>query len=247
MSDENTSHRPYDVLVVEDNADDAELLLRVLTKVKADAGIEIKAHATSNSTQAVAQIKDKKFDLIFLDLNMPPPDGMEVTRRIRSSEVNRTTPIVILTGAEDRGLMTRAFQAGANFFLSKPIDRAQLLRLVQMSRVPIDRERRRLQRVRVKCKVSIESEQGRSDGETLDLSLNGMLVRASRVLPVGSIVNVILALSPSAAPIRTAARIVRIVGNEFMGLQLENVGKAESEQLGDFLVPRIVAAIEGVK
>jgi len=50
---------------------------------------------------------------------MPPPDGIELTKRIRGSATNRTTPIVIITGAEDRGLMARAFQAGANWFLFK--------------------------------------------------------------------------------------------------------------------------------
>jgi CheY-like chemotaxis protein len=207
-------------------------------------GIEIKARAIMDSARASTLIKEQKFDVIFLDVGMPPPDGIELTMRIRSSDRNRTTPIVIITGAEDRGLMTRAFQAGANWFLFKPVDRAQLLHLIQISRVPIERERRRLQRVKVKCKVSIESERSRLDGETLDLSLSGMLVHTSSVLPVGSSVKVILALPAATTPIRTAARIVRVIGNDFMGVEFEHIGKVESEKLGEFLVPLIVAAVD---
>jgi CheY-like chemotaxis protein len=235
---------PYDVLIVEDNTDDLDLLLRVFRQVQSDIGIEINARAVSNSVQAAAQLDEHKFDAIFLDIEMAPPNGLELAKRTRNSETNRTTPIVIVTGGEDRGLMTRAFQAGANFFLFKPINRVRLLRLIQISSVPIERERRRLQRVRVKCKVSIESEQGHFDGETLDLSLSGMLVRASRVLPVGSTVGVTLRLPSATAPIRTAARVVRVVGNEFMAFQLQNMSKAESDKLGEFLVPLIVSSTE---
>ena len=245
MSKETSSIRPYDVLLVEDNPDDVELFLRSLRKVEMDMDMEINARAVSSGAQAATQLMERKYDAIFLDFNMPPPDGMELTKRIRGSEINRSTTIVMITGADDRGLMTRAFQAGANLFLFKPIDRMRLLRLIQVSIVPIDRERRRLQRVKIKCKVWIESEQNRFDGETLDISLNGMMVRANRVLPVGSTVNVGLTLPSVNEPIRTPARVVRIVGTEFMGLQLESIGKVESERLGEFLVPLIVAANDG--
>lgn len=107
---------PYDVLIVEDNADDVDLLLRVFRQVQSDMGMEIAAQATSNSTQAMAQFNNHRFDAIFLDVEMPPPNGLELAKRIRNSERNKTTPIIIITGGDDRGLMTKAFQAGANFF-----------------------------------------------------------------------------------------------------------------------------------
>lgn len=239
-----TNERLYRLLIVEDNADDVELFSRVLQKVQVDLEIEIQTDAISDSAEAASRIMDRRFDMIFLDFNLPPPDGIELVRRIRGSQLNRTTPTVILTGASDRGLMTRAFQAGVNFFIFKPIDRRQLLRLMEVALVPIDRERRKLQRVKVKCKVAIETGQDRLDGETLDISLNGMLIKASRTLPVGSTVNLNLKLPQADTPLRMAARIIRIVGNEHMGVQLENVGKAESERLGEVLVPMIAAMFE---
>ncbi len=240
---EKSGDRPYEVLVVDDNADDAELLCRTLRKTQIDAGLEINAQTASTGTQASTQLREQRFDAIFLDISMPAPDGVELTRQIRHSEMNRSTPIVMVTGAEDRGLMTRAFDAGATFFLFKPVDRTRLLRLIQISRAPIDRERRRLLRVKVKCKVSIESEQARFDGETEDLSLNGMFVHSSRVLSAGSTVNVNVALAPDSS-IRVAARVVRVVGNDSMGFEFERVGKSERERLGAFLVPFIVDVVE---
>jgi hypothetical protein len=89
--------------------------------------------------------------------------------------------------------------------------------------------------------VSIESERSRFDGETVDLSMEGMLVRAACPLPVSSVVKVSLMLPQTASPICSTARLVRTVGNELVGLQLESIGKAESDRLGEFLVTLITA------
>jgi c-di-GMP-binding flagellar brake protein YcgR len=102
-----------------------------------------------------------------------------------------------------------------------------------------------VQRVKVQCKVSVESEEGRFDCETLDISMGGMFARTKRILPIGSMVSVEIALPPTGQTIRASARVVRVVGNEFMGFQIESIGKAESERLGGFLVPLIVAVTEG--
>jgi CheY-like chemotaxis protein len=242
MSREHSRTRPYDILIVEDSADDVELFLRTLRKVQVDMDMEINAHTVSDGSEAIATLKGRRYDAIFLDVNMPPPDGVELTKLIRSSGINRTTTVVILTGTGDHGLMTRAFQAGANLFLFKPIERMRLSRVIQISIVPIDRERRRLQRVKVKRRVTIESGHASFDCETVDVSLGGMLVRTNRILPVGSALNVALMLSSVTEPIRVAARVVRTEGNEVMALQLEGIGKVESERLGEFLVPLIVDA-----
>jgi CheY-like chemotaxis protein len=244
VSTQTPSKYPYQVLIVEDSADDVELFLRALQKVQVEMDTEIKPFAVSSGADAAKMILERKYDAIFLDINLPPPDGVELTKQVRSSEINRMTSVVILTAAEDRGLMTRAFQAGANLFLSKPIDRTRLLRLFQVSKLPIERERRRVQRVKVKCSVAIESGQQSFNGETVDLSLSGMLIRTKLVLPVGSGVNVSLTPVPGAEPIRTAGRIVRVTGNEFMALALETMGKKESARLGEFLVPLIAATTE---
>ena len=119
---------PYSVLVVEDNADDRELCLRALQKAQADMGLEIQVSAATDGQQGVAQIRDRRFDAIFLDFNMPPPDGLELIKQARASKLNQTTPVIMITGAADRGLMGRAFQAGATLFLFKPVDRARIQR-----------------------------------------------------------------------------------------------------------------------
>src|SRR5712692_6312510 len=210
-----------------------ELIQEVLTSA------EIEAQATSSSLQASKILREERFDAVFLDVRMPAPDGIELARQIRASGRNQTTPIVMITGEEDRTVLTRAFQAGANFLLFKPIDRHRLIRLIRVTEGMIQREKRQYQRVRVGCKVSLQSGQQRSSGRTVDLSLNGAMIQADNVYSVGSIVQMELELTPGKPELRAAARVVRVVGNDCMGLHIEKMPLADSAKLQEFLLPLI--------
>jgi two-component system chemotaxis response regulator CheY len=114
------------ILVVDDDPLMCELIRDVLESA------EIKSHTTSNSLQASILIREEKFDAVFLDVNMPAPDGIALAYQVRASAINRTTPIVMITGENDRGLLTRVFEAGAAFVLFKPVDRYRLMRLLRV-------------------------------------------------------------------------------------------------------------------
>jgi CheY-like chemotaxis protein len=220
------------VLVVDDDAGTCELIKEVLRSV------EIESVTFTSSGQALQQLAKEKFDAVFADVHMPAPDGIELTRKIRSGGVNASTPIMVITGEHDRALLTRAFEAGANFFLYKPIDRHDILRLVRATQDSIDQERRRFRRIRVRCPVSIESGSAPITGSTLDLSIGGMFVESSSVLPVGSVARVSLDLK-SDLPLTISARVLRVSGENCMGLQFEGLGIQQSKRLQDFLLPLI--------
>jgi PleD family two-component response regulator len=142
------------VLVVEDSLALCELIREILI---ADG---IDARGITDSTQAASCLMEEKFEAVFLDVHMPPPDGIELARQMRSAGPNQSTPIVIITGEKDPGLMARAFQVGANLFLFKPVDRMRLLRILRIIQEPMERERKRSQRVKVDRNVSVKSGQG---------------------------------------------------------------------------------------
>jgi CheY-like chemotaxis protein len=108
---------PSRILVVDDDPTVCELIQEVL------AAAEMESFALTDSKEAATRIAQERFDAIFLDVRMPPPDGIELSRQIRASGLNRTTPIVVITGEEDNAVLKRAFEAGASFLLFKPIDR----------------------------------------------------------------------------------------------------------------------------
>jgi CheY-like chemotaxis protein len=220
------------ILVVDDDSSTCELLQEVLRAA------ETEALTLTQSSQALGHLAKEKFDAVFLDVHMPPPDGLELTRKIRLGGLNLTTPIIIITGEHDRGLLSQAFAVGANFFLYKPIDRHDILRLLRVTHDSIEHEKRRFRRVKVSCKVMVESDGSQFSGSTLDLSIGGAFVHASSALPVGSLARISIDLNAD-APLIVGARVLRVADGDCMGMQFENLAVQQSKRLQDFLLPLI--------
>ncbi len=227
---------PARILVVDDDPLTGELICEILCSAGMDASF------LTSSAEAAEHLKREKYHAVFLDMRMPAPDGAELARQIRASRVNTSTVIVMITGEEDRTVMRRAFEAGVEFFLFKPVERNKLLRLIRATEGPIERERRRFTRVRLRCGVSMEAGNDRLEGTTLDLSLSGALVQSRRAFTSGTLVTVSLDLEAGTSLTRLGARVVRTIGTDCMGIQFENLGPKESVRLQEFLLPLILAA-----
>lgn len=226
---------PPRILVVDDDPVTCELVCEILNTAGMDASF------LTSSIEAAGRLKREKYHAVFLDMRMPAPDGAQLARQVRASRVNASTVIVMITGEQDRTVMQRAFEAGVEFFLFKPIERNKLLRLIRVTEGPIERERRRFTRVPLRCRVSLESGSDRVEGTTLDLSLCGALVQADRMFPLGAVVTVSLDLEAGMPAWHSSARVVRAVGMDRMGIQFENPGPKESIRLQEFLLPLILA------
>lgn len=226
---------PARILVVDDDPLNAELICEILRSAGMDASF------LTSSSEAAARLQREKYHAVFLDMRMPTPDGAELARQIRISRVNSSAVIVMITGEEDRTVMKRAFAAGVEFFLFKPVERNKLLKLIRVTEGPIERERRRFTRVRLRCRISIEAGNDRLDGATLDLSIGGALVQSHRAFPTGTPVTVSLDLEAGTSLMRSGARVVRTVETDCMGIQFENLGPKESVRLQEFLLPLILA------
>jgi CheY-like chemotaxis protein len=224
------------ILVVDDHAPSCELISEILRS----AGFE--ADSLTDSAEAAERLAKEKFDAVFLDMRMPPPDGLELARRARASRVNASTVIIMITGEQERTLMKRAFEIGVEFFLFKPVERNKLLKLIRVAETSIERERRRFTRVPLRRKASMDSDGKQIEGTTVDLSFDGMLVQSNLIFPAGTLVTVSLELQPGSAPVQFKARVVRTVGNDHMGLQFNKLGAMESSRLQGFLLPLILSA-----
>jgi CheY-like chemotaxis protein len=115
------------ILLVEDNPDDAELLIYAFGK----AGIANRVVLVDDGEKAVNYIHGKENyadraefplpGLILLDLKLPRYSGFEVLEMIRSSDVTRRTPVVVLTSSNQEHDIRRAYDLGANAYLVKPV------------------------------------------------------------------------------------------------------------------------------
>lgn len=114
------------VLVAEDNTNN-QLLIELILK---DLGLDV--CIVENGKLAYEKYKEEKFDLVFLDINMPIMDGLESLKLIREYEkINKNyTPIIALTANSIKGDKQKYLKAGMDFYLSKPIVNEELVKIL---------------------------------------------------------------------------------------------------------------------
>jgi len=108
------------VLVVEDNQDNRELVVKVL-EINGYQVIE-----AVDGEDAIEKIRTENPDLILMDLYIPKIDGYEVTRRLKGDRSLRDIPVIALTAHAMKGDMEDALAAGCDGYISKPIDVREL-------------------------------------------------------------------------------------------------------------------------
>ena len=159
-SDLDASERPARVLVVDDDPSSQRLMAQVLGK----DGYELAFVA--NGVAAIEEAMRQAPDVILLDVVMPEMDGFEACRHLRQDPLLAEVPIVMVTSLGDRASRLRGLEAGADDFISKPVDGVELkLRvgtIVQLSRYrKLLQERARAQRVEASvlstCEATLEA------------------------------------------------------------------------------------------
>ena len=117
-------NRPLKILIVEDNR-----LNRVLTeRLLNQAGFY--PDLAENGSEAVDCVNKTTYDLIFMDLQMPVMNGYQAMRAIRSNPTIKQPKIIVISANVQPQDVSESFSAGANGFLSKPIDRNALTRVL---------------------------------------------------------------------------------------------------------------------
>lgn len=219
------------VLIVDDEREICDLIQKVVNSVG------MQAQTITDSSHAAAFLRHGKYDLVVLDFHMPSPDGVELARQMRQSNTNRTTPVILISDDQRASALSVGFAAGASFFLYKPIDKDRLLKLVRATQGSIEHERRRTRRIPVRSRVTVRLGEEELEGESVNISLSGILVAAPRTFPSGSPVRVGLHLPKGAGPITVAGSIVRVMPGNQMGIHMDRMSFAESEKLQEFLLP----------
>jgi CheY-like chemotaxis protein len=169
------------LLVVEDDLASLELMAEVFTSLKAEV------RPVSDSEKAADLVNREKFDGIFLDLEMPKMNGFDLARRIRRSSWNKSAPIVIVTGSDDRRTMQEIFAVGATFYLQKPVDRQRLTSLFRTVRGALLENRRRHTRVPLHTAVICSAGYRTMQGVSWNLSSGGIQVEIGNLQPGDSV------------------------------------------------------------
>lgn len=144
-----------DVLLVEDNPNDAEFALRALRKGAPEARI---AHVDDGARALDFLFASGEFAareglppprVVLLDLKLPKVDGLDVLRRLKEHEPTRSIPVVLLTSSKEPRDVAESYRAGGNSYVVKPVNfeeftraLAEMLRYwITINRTPWHRDR----------------------------------------------------------------------------------------------------------
>jgi CheY-like chemotaxis protein len=126
--------KAIEILLVEDNPQDAELALRALRQ----ANIANHIHVARDGAEAIeilfgdashgAEVAPK---LVLLDLKLPKADGLEVLKRVKSDPRTKLIPVVVLTSSREQSDIVESYRLGVNSYIVKPVDFVRFAEAVQ--------------------------------------------------------------------------------------------------------------------
>jgi two-component system, response regulator len=121
------TYEPVEILLVEDNPQDAEITLRALKRANFANHVQWledgeEALAFLFSEGPYADQPQPRPRVMLLDIKMPKVDGIEVLKRIKADSRTRSIPVVMLTSSKEETDLVRSYDLGVNSYLVKPVD-----------------------------------------------------------------------------------------------------------------------------
>ena len=128
--------RKIDILLVEDNPDDADLTIRALKK----NGLASSIIHLQDGEEALdfifckgaysGRVFEEMPKLLILDLKMPKVDGIEVLRQVKSDSRTKVMPVVLFTSSNEERDITKSYQSGVNSYIVKPVEFESFVKVV---------------------------------------------------------------------------------------------------------------------
>jgi CheY-like chemotaxis protein len=111
-------------------ADDEEVIRKFLRIHLVKLGYEVTE--AGDGVQALEQLEKGNFDLLICDILMPKKDGWEVIREMKSNPKTKSIPVIVLTAKNEDSDMFKGYNLGANYYMTKPFTKAQLIYGLQL-------------------------------------------------------------------------------------------------------------------
>ena len=113
------------ILIVDDNQANCELLEAYLSE------IECEVETAVDGAEALTKVESFQPDIVLLDIMMPKLSGFEVCERLKSNDDTKHIMILMVTALNELGDIERAVKSGTDDFLSKPVNKVELLKRVE--------------------------------------------------------------------------------------------------------------------
>jgi two-component system response regulator len=128
---------PVEILVVEDNSNDAELTIRALKKYNLANDLFVVEDGQEAldfifcKGKYVSRQTAKPLKVIFLDLKLPKVNGLTVLKEIKANPLTKKLPVVVLTSSKEDPDIKAAYEFGANSYVVKPVDFDDFIKAIQ--------------------------------------------------------------------------------------------------------------------
>jgi CheY-like chemotaxis protein len=130
----NPGGRPIEILLVEDNVEEAEMTMQALREGR----VRNRMHWVEDGEEAMEFLRRHgrfaaapRPDLILLDLRLPRMSGQEVLAEVKQSPLWRRIPVVIMTSSDDEKDILGAYDRHANCYVTKPVDMEKFMAAVR--------------------------------------------------------------------------------------------------------------------
>lgn len=191
----------YLILVVDDKEHNRILLEEMLSIVG------FKTVCAVNGADALEIYKNKKPDLILLDIAMPVMDGIEVTKKIRSLEKEKKTPIIIISASAFNETRKEVYKNGANDFISKPFKEDEVYLKIQKF-LPVEYEYETTNNVSYENSISVQPSNSSSLNSKVKEEIRNLAI-LGEIDEINSIINTIPEIS------KTELRYIRKLLNDY--------------------------------
>jgi CheY-like chemotaxis protein len=125
---------PVDILLVEDNPGDARLAVEALK----EGNVSNRLHVVPDGVEAMAFLRrEGKYSdaprphVVLLDLNLPRKDGRQVLAEVKTDELLKRIPVVVLTTSQAEQDITRSYDLHANCYITKPVDLDRFITVIR--------------------------------------------------------------------------------------------------------------------
>jgi CheY-like chemotaxis protein len=215
--------------------DDEPVSLKTMRTLTASLGHTVLGF--SDLQEAGERAEKQRFDVAFLGMSMPELHGLELARRIRNSETNRETAIVMLNTTDDIKTLRIAFGEGVDFVLTKPVNASRIRPILSAMQSPGWKGKRHAARLPLFTEVRCKWGGQEFALQSMNISESGILLRPSIDAEIGEEVSLSFKFEEFRAALNVRARIVRKdgaerVGMEFVGLAPEDINAIQLYVMG---------------
>jgi CheY-like chemotaxis protein len=221
------------IMVVDDEPASSQLL-RVLAAPEGHTLLKFDDCPTAGD-----RADKQRFDVAFVGMRLPQLEGLALARRLRNSQLNRETAIVMLSPSDDIESLRKAFGDGADFVLTKPLTAARLRPMLAAMDSSGWKGRRHAARLPLFTEVLCTLDNRQFPLRSMNISETGMLLQPTLEIEVGQEVGLEFKIAEVRASLNVLVRIVRKEGTERMGVAFKGLAPEDHNAIQLYVMGRL--------